>query len=131
MTFEDAIPFVFTFLIGSFLSAFILWSLHRAKVGTYQTLGKSILLQAEADAAKIRQNGELSLKQAQIEMQRELEQRLQGDRRKLLVEEERLKLRDDKIETRILQVDKKLADLDKREGSLIAQRSQLDTEKTQ
>ena len=83
-------------------------------------LGTEILHRAEQEAEELRKGSELSLKQKQLEQQRELEQLWQQERKKSQREEERLKQREDKLESRMNLVEKKLSDIEKREAILLA-----------
>jgi ribonuclease Y len=114
---------------GICLGAFFLWLYHRAKLGTYQVISKNILQKAESEAVTIRKTAELTLKQNQVDYQREVEQAWQSERRKMTREEERLKQREDKLEARMNLVEKKLSDIEKREAILIARKTQLEEEK--
>lgn len=114
---------------GGILGAMIFWGYHRLKIGGYQKIAQEILRKAEIEGDSIKKTGEISLKQHQLEQQRELEQVWQLEKRKMQREEERLKQREDKLESRMNLVEKKLSDIEKREAILIARKAQLDEEK--
>jgi len=92
-------------------------------------LSSDLLSRAEGDASELKRMTELTLKQKQVEQQRELEQLWQLERKKIQREDERLKQREDKLESRMNLVEKKLSDIEKREAVLIGRKVQLDDEK--
>lgn len=118
-------------LLGCFGGAALLWYYHRYKLGSYETLAKSILKRAEIEAATYKQNQELAIKHQQSERQREMEQYWQNERRQLQREEDRLKQREDKLENRLGLVEKKLSDIERKEIGLSSQQEKLDLEKKQ
>jgi ribonuclease Y len=119
------------FALGCAFAVAILWIIYRAKIGSYEKIAKTIFQKAEEEAACIRQCGELTLKQQQLDQQREMEQLWQTERRKIQREEERLKCREDKIESRMSLVEKKLTEVESREVVLSRCKAQLDDEKKQ
>lgn len=129
MNTEFIAQLVLTFLGGAVVGAGILWVLNRVKLGGFQNVAKGILHKAELDASAIKRANEISIKQNQMDQQREMEMQWQAERRKMQREEERLKLREDKIEGRMNLVEKKLSDTEKREAVLAARKQQLDEEK--
>jgi ribonucrease Y len=116
-------------LCGGLLGALTFWAFHRMKLGTYQKIGQDILYKAEMDAQTIKSAGEITLKQALIEQQRECEFLLQNEKKKLQKEEDRLKSREDKLEARMNLVEKKLADIEKKEAIIIGRKQQIDEER--
>src|SRR5690348_12179628 len=94
------------------------WIFHKFKLGGFQKIANDILHKAESEAETIRKANDFTLKQTQLEQQRELEQFWQNERRKIQREEERLKQREDKLESRMILVEKKLSDIEKREAVL-------------
>lgn len=120
---------IFAFLGGATVGAIALWLHHKMKVKGFRNIGQEIISKAEQDSASIRKNTELSLKQHQLEHQRELEAIWQSEKRKIQKEEERIKQREDKLESRMNLVEKKLSDIEKREAVITARREQLDEEK--
>jgi len=118
-------------LTGCAIGAFVFWLYQKVKFGGFNLLAQEILQRAEMEGDTVRKAGELSLKQTQIDQQRELEQVWQIERRKIQREEERIKQREDKLESRMNLVEKKLSDIEKREAILIARKAQIDEEKKQ
>lgn len=108
-----------------------LWLFHRLKLGNYQTIAKSIVDQAEKDAVALRKQKELALRQWQIDQQRETEQMLHVERKKLQREEERLQQREDKLEARLNLLEKKLDDVEKRESQIQIRKASIEEEKQQ
>ncbi len=88
-----------------------------------------MLQKAELEADALKKASELTLRQKQIDQQRELEQTWQQERKKIQREEERLQQREDKLESRMNLVEKKLSDIEKREAVIIGRKAQLDEEK--
>lgn len=121
--------FVLIFLLGSLLGAFLFWVYHHFALGGVKKLGADILYRAEQESEELKRAAELSLKQKQFEQQRDLDQLLQQERKKIQKEEERLKQREDKLESRMNLVEKKLSDIEKREAVLIGRKAQLDEER--
>lgn len=127
---SDQLALLILFFLGGFaLGAIALWTFHKIKVKGYKQLGQEIILRSELEADSIRKNAEISIKQGQVEHQRELEALWQCERRKIQKEEERIKQREDKLESRMSLVEKKLSDIEKREAVITARRAQLDEEK--
>lgn len=125
-------PLAFTlmiFLAGSVLGGAAFWVYHYFALGGYKNLGAEIVKRSQNDAEELKKIADLSLKQKQIEQQRELEQLWQAERKKIQREEERIKSREDKLESRMNLVEKKLSDIEKREAVLIGRKNQLDEEK--
>lgn len=120
---------LFSLLIGGVGGALSLWIYNHAKLGGFQKIAADILRKAEIEADTIKKGNELTLKQNQIEQQRDLEQMWQNERRKIQREEERLKQREDKLEARMVLVEKKLSEIEKREAILSGRKAQLDEEK--
>ncbi|MBA3958703.1 MAG: ribonuclease Y [Parachlamydiaceae bacterium] len=116
-------------LIGIGIGMVACWISHRVKVGNYQTLGKGILQKAESEVASLKRAHELTLKQAQVDQQREMESLWQGERRKIQREEERIQQREDKLETRMQAVEKKMAEIERRELTLGTHQQRLEEEK--
>ncbi len=119
------------FLLGGVLGAIACWVYHRFALGGVKQLAAEIVQRAEQEGIELRKGAELSLKQKQIEQQRDLEQLWQQERKKIQREEERLKQREDKLEGRMNLVEKKLSDIEKREAVLIGRKAQIDEEKKQ
>lgn len=131
MTENPIALFVLIFLLGNILGAISFWIYHHFALGGVKRLGAEIVNRAEQEAEESKRIAELSLKQKQVEQQRELEQLWQQERKKIQREEERTKQREDKLESRMNLVEKKLSDIEKREAILIARKVQLDEEKKQ
>ncbi len=119
------------FLLGGLLGAFVLWIYHRFALGDIKKLSIDIINRAEQEANEKRKETEWTIKQKQIEQQRDLKQAWQAERQKIHREEERLKQREDKLENRMNLVEKKLSDIEKREAILVKYKTQLDEEKKQ
>ncbi|MBS4163172.1 Ribonuclease Y [Candidatus Protochlamydia amoebophila] len=129
---ENQVPFyLLIFLVGIVLGVLTFWAYHRFALGGFKRISKDIISRAEQETSELRKTNELSLKQKQVEYQRELEHMWQQERKKLQQEEERLKQREDKLEIRMNLVEKKLSDTEKREAILIGRKAQLDEEKKQ
>lgn len=131
MTENPIALYLLMFLLGSILGALAFWIYHNFALGGVKRLSADILNRAEQEVGELKRGAELTLKQKQIEQQRELEQIWQQERKKNQREEERLKLREDKLESRMNLVEKKLSDIEKREAVLIGRKVQLDEEKKQ
>lgn len=116
-------------LTGTCIGAFIYWAYQKVKLGGFHLMAQDILQRADLDVESKRKSAELSLKQSQVDQQRELEQSWQNERRKIQREEERLKQREDKLESRMNLVEKKLSDIEKREAVLAGRKEKLDEEK--
>jgi len=129
MTPENISQLLLAFILGLGLGSIGFWLFHRIKLGNYNSVASQILQKAEMEAHSIKKASELSLKQNQVDQQRELEQAWQIERKKMQREEERLKHREDKLESRMNLVEKKLSDIEKREAIIIARKAQLDEEK--
>lgn len=126
---DDVAYMLLLFVAGAGLGAALFWVFHRSKFGSYKALADQILKKAEADASNLRKAAEFTMKQNQVDQQRELEQIWHTERRKIQREEERLKQREDKIENRLNLVEKKLSDIDKREALLTLKNAEADEEK--
>lgn len=127
---ENLVPLFFLiFLLGSGLGAIGFWIYHRFALGGIEKLTAQILQRAELEAEEFKRKEELSLKQKQVDHQRELENIWHQERRKIRQEEERLKQREDKLESRMNLVEKKLSDIEKREAILAARKTQLEEDK--
>lgn len=122
---------VLIFLLGCILGAVIFWIYHYIALGGVKKLGAEIIARTEQEADELKKRAELSLKQKQLEQQREQELICQQERKKIQREEERIQQREDKLESRMNLVEKKLSDIEKREAILIARKVQLDEEKKQ
>lgn len=118
-----------SFIAGGAAGGAAFWVTQRMKLGKYERIANDILQKAENDAASIRKTGELTVRQQQLEQQKDAEITWQSERRKFQREEERLKLREDKIESRMNLVEKKLSDIEKREAVMLGRKTQLDDEK--
>ncbi|MBA2367856.1 MAG: ribonuclease Y [Candidatus Protochlamydia sp.] len=121
--------YLLLFLLGSALGAISLWMYFHFALGGIKRLSAELVQRAEQEAAELSQVNEFSLKQKQMEYQRELEIQWQQERKKNQKEEERLKQREDKIENRMNLVEKKLSDIEKREAVLIGRKLRLEEEK--
>lgn len=121
--------YLLLFLLGSILGVIALWVYHRFALGGVKKLANDIIQRAEQETNEIKRVNDLTIKQKQIEQQKDLEQLWQGERKKIQREEERLKQREDKLESRMNLVEKKLSDIEKREAVLIGRKAQLDEEK--
>ncbi|MBA3237586.1 MAG: ribonuclease Y [Parachlamydiaceae bacterium] len=129
MSLDDIAYLLLILVSGVSVGAFGFWLFHRAKVGGYQTLATAMMRKAESESDALRKNAELTLKQQQVEQQRELERVWQSERRKMQREEERLKLREDKIETRMNTVESKLSEIEKRESLIALEKVRLEEER--
>lgn len=118
-------------LAGFVLGFLVFWIYYWIKSGGIKNLSTEILQKAEIEADTLKKASELTLRQKQIDQQRELEQVWQQERKKIQREEERIQQREDKLESRMSLVEKKLFDIEKREAVLIARKSQIDEEKKQ
>ena len=125
---ENLIHFILL-ATGTLLGSAAFWFLNKIRLGGFRNIASEIVKKAEQDADNIRKAGQITVRQSQIEHQKDLENTWQAERRKFLREEERLKQREDKIEGRLNLVEKKLSDVEKREATLIARREQLEQEK--
>lgn len=127
---NEQLMYLFLIFCGGCLSGVAgLWIFHRLNLGGYKTLAAEIIQRAEIDADSIKRAADLTLKQNQVDQQRELEQAWHIERQKIQREEGRFKQREDKLESRMNLVEKKLSDTEKREAILIARKAQLDEEK--
>lgn len=125
-------PFAYILLAlfsGSLAGACFHWLYHRSKVGSYQKIAQDIVERAEFETDALKNATQLSIKQNQVDQQRELERLWQLERKKIQHEEDRIKVREDKLEARLNLVEKKLSDIEKREAILIARKAQLDEER--
>ena len=129
MTLDEIAYILLALLIGVGVGAVGFWTFHRLKIGSYNSLVNEIMKKAEFDADALRRTADLTLKQNQIEQQRELELAWQNERRKMQREEERLKQREDKHEERMNLVEKKLTDIEKREAIIAVRKVQMEEEK--
>lgn len=129
MSLDDIAYLLLILVSGASVGAFGFWLFHRAKVGSYQSLANAMIVKAESESDALRKNAELTLKQQQVEQQRELDRVWQSERRKMQREEERLKLREDKIETRMNTVESKLSEIEKREDLISLEKARLEEEK--
>lgn len=114
---------------GLLLGALAYWLYSRAKIGNFNQLAKDILDRAEKEGESIKNAAHLTLKQKEVDLQREAEKYWQNERKKFQAEEERIKAREDKVEARLNLVEKKLSDIEKREAILIARKLQIDEAK--
>ncbi len=105
------------------------WIFHRVKLGGFEAIAHAIIQKAEYDATDLKRVSEFTIKQNQIDQERELELLRQSERKKIQKEEERLKLREDKLEARMNLIEKKLQDTEKRDAILIGRRAQVEEEK--
>lgn len=126
---EQWLHILLYFCFGATTGVAALWCYHQVTLGGYKGLAAQIVKNAEVEASTLKKNTELSLRQNQIDQQKELEQLWQAERRKTQKEEDRVKQREDKLETRMNLVEKKLSDIEKREAIIIARKAQLDEEK--
>ncbi|MDR3624889.1 MAG: ribonuclease Y [Chlamydiales bacterium] len=126
---EITIFYLWIFIAGAFTGVFGTWAFHRMRIGSYKHIANDLLQKAEADAERIKHTTKLSLKQKELESEREAEKTIQNAKQKLVKEEERLKQREDKLETRMNLVEKKLSDIDKREAIIAARKERIDEEK--
>lgn len=129
MTSEIPFTLFLVFLAGGSLGVFCLWLIQKIRLKAYHIVASSIIKQAENESDAIKKGAEFTIKQSQMDQQREFEQLLHAERKKIHREEERIKTREDKLESRMNLVEKKLSDIEKREAILIARKAQLDEEK--
>lgn len=118
-------------LLGGLLGAAFFWLWVRSKWGSFEKIGADILRKAEQDADTLKKSHELTLKQHQLEQQKELDQLWHNERRKIQREEERLKLREDKIEARMNLIERKLTEIDSKEAGFTIRKEKLDSEKNE
>ena len=118
-------------LLGGLLGAAFFWLWVRSKWGSFEKIGADILRKAEQDADTLKKSHELTLKQHQLEQQKELEQLWHNERRKIQREEERLKQREDKIEARMNLIERKLTEIESKESGFAIRKEKLDTEKNE
>lgn len=128
---EDIAIILINLIFGGLLGAAAFWAFHRSKLGSYKKIAQEIIYKAEIDADAIKKSGEITIKQHQMDHQKELDQIWQNEKRKIQREEERLKQREDKLEGRMNLVEKKLSEIEKREATITARNTQLDEEKKQ
>ena len=129
MNSEAVATLLLTLIFGGCSGAAGFWIYHKTKLGGFQKIASDILHRAELESEARHKAHEFTLKQQQLEQQRNLEQLWQNERRKIQKEEERLKLREDKIEARMNLVEKKLSEVEKREAVLAERTRQLEQEK--
>lgn len=129
MTEHTSAFYLLIFLIGTILGMLLFWVYHHFSLGGFSRMGREIILRAELEGDELKKRAELSLKQARVEQQKDLEQIWQQERKKIHHEEERLQQREDKLESRMNLVEKKLSDIEKREAVIIARRARLEEEK--
>jgi len=96
-------------IVGAALS----YLFHRIKVGGYKRLSADILRTAEQEAETMRKDGEIAIKQEQLQSRRELEKSLSLEKRKIQKEAERLGVRESKLEDRVARTESKMAELEK------------------
>lgn len=125
---QHLIELLFT-LAGFVLGAIVFWIYFWIKAGGIKALSTEILQKAETEADTLKKASELTIRQKQLDQQKELEQIWQAERKKIQREEERIKQREDKLEGRMNLVEKKLFDIEKREAVLIGRKAQIDEEK--
>lgn len=128
MSLDDIAYLLITLLGGIALGILGYWIFHRTKVGGYQKLVNQMMHKAETDADAVRKMADLSIKQQQVEQQREFERLLQIERRKLQKEEERLKQREDKLESRMNLLESKLSDTEQKEREIAREKERLEIE---
>src|SRR5262249_53539830 len=108
MPFDDILLLTLTASSGVLIGALFLWTVQRLRLKDYKSLSAELLRKGESEVETLKRNGELALKQQQMDQQKEFEARWQNERRRILSEEERLKQREDRLESRMNLVDKKL-----------------------
>ncbi len=128
---ENIIFFLFTTIFGILLGVTGLYTTQRLKLTTFKQLAATLISKAETEAEEIRKTEELSIKQQQIEQQRNFELHWRHERSKLQSEEERLKKREDKIESRMSLIEKKITEIEKKEMILHTIKNEVDEEKKQ
>lgn len=126
MPLDDILLLTLTACSGVLIGALFLWTVQRLRLKDYKSLSADLLRKGESEVETLKRNGELALKQQQMDQQKEFEARWQNERRRILSEEERLKQREDRLESRMNLVDKKLSDVEKREGALNVRAQQLE-----
>lgn len=115
--------------IGLILGALSLWTIQYFRLLTFKNLAAEIIRQANSDAESLKKNAELTVKQQQLELQRDFDNIRKQERRKINEEEERLKQREDKLEARMSLMEKKLLGIEKQEIHLTSLKIQLEEEK--
>ncbi|MFQ5729959.1 MAG: ribonuclease Y, partial [Waddliaceae bacterium] len=123
--------YITLFFLGCLAGGFSFWIFNRIKLGSYQNIATDIIHKGELEVERLQKNGEIELKQKQIEQQSKFEQIRQTDRQKIHKEESRLKEREDKLETRMNLVEKKLSQIEKREAVLEARKQQMEEDRKQ
>lgn len=126
---EQIILSLFLVLSGIITGSFLYWLINKIRLKEFRIIADQIIKKAELDAENIKRNAELSIKHNRIEQQKELEELYQGERRKLMREEERLKQREDKLESRLSLTEKKLIEIEKRESALTNKQERLEQER--
>lgn len=106
------------FVLGVVFCGLLCSVYHRFKVGSYQQLGREMMIQAEREADKIRHAAEVQAHQKSIEHQSLLDERRMDELRKMEKEAIRLRQKEDRIEERRQQFDKKGAEIEKKEKDL-------------
>lgn len=129
MNLEHLAEILVVFFLGGAAGAAVFWIFQRLNFGKFEKIAKDIIQKAEFSANEIKKSGEFTLKQQQLEQQREMEQLWQSERRKIQREEDWLKQREDKLEARMNVVEKKLTDIESRESALCKRKNELDEEK--
>lgn len=118
-------------LLGGLVGAAFFWLWVRSKWGSFEKIGADILRKAEQDAETLKKSHDLSLKQQQLEQQKELEQLWHNERRKIQREEERLSIKEDKIEARMNLIERKLSEVESKEAGFALRKEKLDVEKNE
>ena len=125
---DSLLPF-FSLFAGAILGSIMLWAYQKYRLTDYKSLAADLLRKGEGEVEAMKKGVELTLKQQQMEQQREFESRWQNERRRIQSEEERLKQREDRLETRMNHVEKKISDVEKREVQLAIRNKEVEEER--
>lgn len=117
------------FASGLGLGILLTFLLNHLRLRSFKRLAQEIIIKAEKQAESNLQTCALTLKQKELEKQRELEKLTIHSQLKLQNEEERIKQKEDKLEARMNLVEKKLSDIDKKEAVIALRRERIDEEK--
>ena len=123
MPIESLIIYLSILAIGVIAGSLTLWTVQYFRLTTFKNISNEIIRKAESHAEVLKKSSELSLKQQQVELQRDFEHTRKQERRKIQEEEDRLKQREDKLETRMTVMEKKLLSVEKQESQLVSMKS--------
>lgn len=124
MMFETILSHLAALLLG----ALFFWGFLHYKKRGFQGIADKIIAQAEESALKKKQQGEIELKERELNAERAFESLKKKEKESLIREEERLKNKEEKLDQKGTLLDKKLSELEKREVQLLAAQSSLQKE---